>query len=300
MERDKKILLMINKAITLMALPASVALRLIVMSGIFIIWPILTVLLYGLQYLSPERYGDLSNSMIVWLSFGHARAWLQVLMVLAAILFVNLLLVCFSICFEKKIRQSLPLPSERVTKVAGHGEDLEVLMENLRQEDLEYLAFFDFTGRKLSEWTSFLPDQIDYYVKETPIEGAISVHNHPGLVESSISSGDLDSMIRSRQRKMIVVTRNYTYTLENPRWWEKNNILIAGEASAYLSGLLENQGIWALIRKTTLPLEYRRDSVWAIRETAAKYGLEFSVQNRYFNRCKKFLVLFPVRATRRN
>lgn len=109
--------------------------------------------------------------------------------------------------------------------------------------------------------------------------GMFLVHNHPGIEEMAFSSDDLGYMLQYHLRAMIVVTRRYTYIMENMHWREQDSSLRSKEAKAYLEGLIQSSyGFWGELRTKLLASERRHNRNRMLRNVAKKYEMTYTIQ----------------------
>lgn len=157
---------------------------------------------------------------------------------------------------------------------SDHGDDLTTVMEAIRNEPLEYRAMFDINERKLTEGTLNSPERCNVPTKEwrkVYNDIHIDLHNHPGFPQTSFSDADYRSMIQTRARYMIVVTKSFNYIMENPRCNHKGGPT-AEEVGNYAQRLL-CEHIVALV---LFPCRY---SQYVSRRVAQKFGFIYHIED---------------------
>lgn len=123
-----------------------------------------------------------------------------------------------------KILNLEALPGEVVElSNSDHGETLVEVMEGIREEDYEIIAFFTEDGEKLFEHTDHDGTRVsvdDVHLRFLDrYENVIVVHNHPVEGEASFSSADLDLLASVQAKYGIVVSRNDNYVVfPNGKW----------------------------------------------------------------------------------
>ncbi len=153
---------------------------------------------------------------------------------------------------------------------ANHGDNLEMVMEALRREPLEYSASFDLEGHKMIETTLLATDcSISFALERIDSMQLIHLHNHPGAPEGAFSSTDLRGF--PNEYRAMVVTRNYTYILENTQKYDLDEDAFA----AYVRRL--NYVFVPL--ETFFPGLIRWCSIIECRLVARKFGLKFQVKS---------------------
>lgn len=130
---------------------------------------------------------------------------------------------------NKKLLKPLDAPVD-----ANHGDNLADFMENVRNEEFEYIAIFSRNG-KVAEKTLLSPIRCEItaevFQEMKEIE-ATEVHNHPE--PSRFSPADIVGMLCRNSRRSIVVTAEYNYILENPHWKADRKIGIRDVIKIYL------------------------------------------------------------------
>lgn len=142
-----------------------------------------------------------------------------------------------------------------------HGETLDEVIENLRDEDFEVIVAFTSNGRKLFEQTdwsrsqAFLqPDQLELL---NQLPGEILIHNHPN-VDAPFSSNDLALLSEIRAGQGLVVGRNTLYSLRPRQAWGNANEMydFSSKASelgpAYRQVLMDDKGNEAIYATNAL------------------------------------------------
>lgn len=125
-----------------------------------------------------------------------------------------------------KILNLEALPGEVVQlSNTDHGTTLVEVMEGIREEDHEVIAFFTEDGEKLFEHTDYDGTRVavdDVHLRFlADCENVIVVHNHPVDGEASFSSADLDLLASLQAKYGIVVSRNDNYVVFPNASWPK-------------------------------------------------------------------------------
>lgn len=157
---------------------------------------------------------------------------------------------------------------------SNHGSSLKEVMEAIRNEELEYLAFFDLEGKKLAEGTYLSPDKCNITTEDWHSichrgEEVMKVHNHPSRSNVAFSAQDFRSFLcQDFIRKTVVVTKDYNFIMEKiGNGYEASQ----DDAKAYVEKM-DIMYSW---------LSTFSDRLWSIvvaRKTAEKFGLQFRVE----------------------
>ncbi len=180
--------------------------------------------------------------------------------------------------------------SQQKAVTADHGNRIEDVMEAIRHEEYEYLAYFNFDGEKIAEGTFLLPDmcnvtaedwtRVYLYKKEV-----IGVHNHPGEDNMAFSDGDFESFLSQKHyRRSIVVTKDYDYVLEKVG---DSKTPLRGEARTYVRKM-DIRYAWLSV------FSARLWSIVVARRAAKRFGLIFSVERVSQVSVKNFLLRFGI------
>lgn len=98
---------------------------------------------------------------------------------------------------------------------ADHGSTLREVIQALRTEPVEYLAYFSPSGEKLVENTMRRPDQVGLTYQQRQLirqhPGCISVHNHPGERITAFSSEDVKIALDLHESQSIVVAEDICF-----------------------------------------------------------------------------------------
>lgn len=196
---------------------------------------------------------------------------------------VLVLIVLIFVLHDDGLPEPLDEPIE-----ADHGDNLETVMEALRDESLEYGVVFMPDGNKLGEWTLLSPTEVGMPVEWSArlhygFVGMTDLHCHPGIDENSFSPEDFGVSIMYHFRRSIVVTRHYNYILENPNYRE--SAIDANEIEAYADILW---GYKCAIIADCLGMA-RWWSIYISYRTAKEFGLKFSVQNIRIEKIKRLV-----------
>lgn len=103
---------------------------------------------------------------------------------------------------------------------ADHGATMSEVIMNIRNEEVEYVAFFTESGQKLCESTINCPrmttirDEDQDLILQHP--RCIMVHNHPGAEPIAFSPEDLVALATGVCQRSIVVTPTVGYIMEAP------------------------------------------------------------------------------------
>lgn len=176
------------------------------------------------------------------------------------------LLESFEDCRESELKME-PIAS-------NHGSNLIEVMEAIRNEKLEYLAYFDLEGKKLAEGTYLLPAKCsitteDWYNIYYRGEDVMEVHNHPGHSNVAFSVQDFKSFLQQDFiRKTVVVTKDYNFILEKVgNGYETSQ----DDAKAYVKRI-DIAYAWLSV------FSARLWSIVVARKTAEKFGLKFEAE----------------------
>lgn len=145
---------------------------------------------------------------------------MKVLFILMAIaMFVRLRIELFKIQDTKQQRRHALILEEWGEPVTtNHGDTIPEVMMNLRNESVEYVAFFTKDERKICESTINCPtittvskDDL-HLILQNP--GGVMVHNHPGDEPIAFSPEDLMYLANGVCNKSIVVTSSFCYAMD--------------------------------------------------------------------------------------
>lgn len=207
------------------------------------------------------------------------------LIALGVVLAVWLIFYCGLDYLEHKF---WPQPLDNAIK-SDHGKKITVVMERLRTENIEYRALFDVKGDKVAEGTLLSPNICNIPEEEWDCfyqAGLIDLHNHPNEGQVSFSSQDLYSMIYLKIRRSIVVTRSFTYVMENP-YWNRDDGPRAKDVKAYADKYFSYVGEIVYLSSPHLY------SILVSYLTAQKFGLKFHAEDLRFQKLKDNLKRRP-------
>lgn len=166
---------------------------------------------------------------------------------------------------------------------ANHGKTLAEVIEGLRNEPVEYIAYFSPSGEKLAEATQLRPDQVCLtreqrrLVKQHP--GCISIHNHPDHYISAFSTADVAVGVRIQESQSIVVAENICFVLQglgdvNAQPSEVTDAMQNTPTANYLAMLVSNQTLFNYL------MQDRLDELSLMRcaNAAEKFGIKFEVK----------------------
>ncbi len=176
---------------------------------------------------------------------------------------------------------------------SDHGSNLETVMEVIRNEPLEYRAIFDADGNKLAEGTLLSPTRCNVASADKPkIKYAeLDLHNHPGTDNQSFSGKDLKNLIVDSIHNERVVTKNYTYFVENPYWQEKSDAKYPFSIAEF-KDFVDNtfnlpRYVWYLWGKSDTFAKWC--SIYLVYRIAHRFGLKFHIQDHRLERLKRNL-----------
>lgn len=218
-------------------------------------------------------------------------------MICCAILLVGGIIVCASsvimlLLTDKPNVQTSATEDEPLAEAieSDHGNDLIAVMDAIRNEPLEYRAFFDFNGHKLTEGTLLSPTLCNI-----PANGWHQVyqfahtdlHNHPGTDEVSFSDKDLYNLIRLGIQRSIVVTHSFNYIMENP-WYNRDDGPSAESVKQYVIDLWSKHWFTRVVFT-------RACSRYVSHCVAKKFGLKYRIEHarlwRLRNSMKQFFTV---------
>ncbi len=166
---------------------------------------------------------------------------------------------------------------------ANRGKTLAEVIEGLRNEPVEYIAYFSPSGEKLAEATQLRPDQVCLtreqrrLVKQHP--GCISIHNHPDHYISAFSTADVAVGVRLQESQSIVVAENICFVLQglgdvNAQPSEVTDAMQNTPTANYLAMLVSNQTLFNYL------IQDRLDELSLMRcaTAAEKFGIKFEVK----------------------
>lgn len=145
---------------------------------------------------------------------------MKVLFILMAIvMFVRFGSVLSKIQATKQQRRHALILEEWGEPVAtNHGDTIPEVMMNIRNENVEYVAFFTKDERKICESTINCPtmttvskDDLNLILQNP---GGVMVHNHPGDEPIAFSPEDLTYLASGVCSKSIVVTPSFCYIMD--------------------------------------------------------------------------------------
>lgn len=102
-----------------------------------------------------------------------------------------------------------------------HGATLADVIEGIRNEKVEFVAYFSPSGEKICESTvncttrACVADKYHEIIYSQP--GCVSVHNHPSDENRAFSTNDILSGVRGHLSRIIVVTRPVCYVMDFPK-----------------------------------------------------------------------------------
>lgn len=148
--------------------------------------------------------------------------------VLTIINVIETMALLFCLICLMVIRLSLIMASD-----ANHGIRQNSVINNLREESVEYGALFHY-GLKVFETAGDeisvgIPNRMFVAAKYStilPSGGLVYVHNHPGY-DLSFSLQDLISNYEMQVDEQIVVTEEHIYSLKAPQGWPSEAELMA-------------------------------------------------------------------------
>lgn len=193
------------------------------------------------------------------------------------IVYIGLLLILMAII-------EYPGAQEEVSKIqdshelkpiaSDHGSSLEEVMKTIRNEELEYLAYFSLDGEKLAEGTYLSPIKCSITTEDWNDicyegEEVMKVHNHPGSSNVAFSAQDFKAFLcQDFIRKTIVVTKDYNYTMEKIGNGYED---LQDDAKAYVERM-DEEYLWISA------FSNRLWSVVTARKAAKEFGLKFSAK----------------------
>ncbi len=210
----------------------------------------------------------------------HVRLILveALLILMIGLVYLGLLAVFMAIigCSDmpKEVTETQDSRPNHEPVASNHGSNIQEVMENIRNNELEYTACFDLEGRKLAEGTLLSPHECSITAEDWRNicyrgDEIIKVHNHPGCSNVAFSAQDFKAFLQKDFiRKTLVVTKDYNYTME--KVGDKYETL-QDDAKSYAAKMY-TQCIW--------PSAFS-DRLWSIvvvRRTAKKFGLRFKVE----------------------
>lgn len=272
----KEMAFMLNRIGELIALLTKIALYVYVGGIMYTLYMDYMILRYAIF---PGNYSDLVGTTWSWLTDPNTRMLTIAFSVLPATVLAIAFLLQFAATECEKASQGRQKPLKTAIETDVHGNDLKAVMQSIREEDIEYCAFFTVAGKKMSEWTCYSRTAVRFPGTMHDCNGMFLVHNHPGIEEMAFSSDDLGYMLQYHLRAMIVVTRRYTYIMENMHWREQDSSLRSKEAKAYLEGLIQSSyGFWGELRTKLLASERRHNRNRMLRNVAKKYEMAYTIQ----------------------
>lgn len=192
-----------------------------------------------------------------------------------------------------------PQPLDNAIK-SNHGKHLTAVMKRLRTESIEYRAMFNVKERKVAEGTLSSPNICNIPKEEWSRiyqAGLIDLHNHPDVEQTSFSDQDLYSMIHLKTRRDIVVTRSFTYIMENPYWNRDDgpDAEVVKEYAAHLYGCSKGHYNFRIV---SMVLFTRLHSWYVSYKTAKKFGLKYRIESlrfQWFKAVCKLVLATPER-----
>lgn len=104
---------------------------------------------------------------------------------------------------------------------ADHGATIPEFITNVRDEAVEYVAFFTEDEQKLCESTINCPSMVTVSDADKVLvlqhPHGVMIHNHPGEEPIAFSPEDLVYLATGICQKSIVVTSSFCYTMEAPK-----------------------------------------------------------------------------------
>lgn len=168
---------------------------------------------------------------------------------------------------------------------SNHGNDLATVMDAIRNESLEYRAFFDSDGHKLTEGTLQSPEKCNIPAKDWDRVyqfACTDLHNHPGTDEVSFSDKDLANLVRLGIQRSIVVTHSFNYIMENPWHAHRDDSPDAESVGQYVRGLWSKHWFARILFRRTC-------SRYVSRCVAKKFGLRYRIEHVRLQRLKNCL-----------
>lgn len=102
---------------------------------------------------------------------------------------------------------------------ADHGSTLREVIQALRTEPVEYLAYFSPSGEKLVETTMRRPDRVGLTYQQRQLirqhPGCVSVHNHPGTRIIAFTPADVEVSLDLHESQSIVVAEDICFILDH-------------------------------------------------------------------------------------
>lgn len=195
------------------------------------------------------------------------------------------------VCNEiERLDKNNPLPEPLDKAIASnHGNDLAIIMEAIRNEPLEYLAYFDNDGNKITEGTCLSPCECNIPRRDIALRHAADtmVHNHPGLDQVSFSSNDIYRQLSDCIKTSVVVTHDFNYIMENP-YWNRDDSPDPQKVKEYMDELLSAYSKW----KKLFWRRYVRHVSYCV---ARYFGLVYRIEDLRVQRLKtKLASIFTV------
>lgn len=213
----------------------------------------------------------LANFILNWLPIGSffIRALLYLIISLNYVLRITIFTPIL-----KQLKKTEETTLGRGAIVSDHGNYIEEVMDVIRREKFEYLAYFNFNGKKIAEGTLLSPDEScltieDWHKVYSQGAEAIEVHNHPGIFDVAFSDQDF-ALFLSRDfcRKAVVVTKRYNYILEKTSY---DYEISQAEAETYVHKM-DIRYVWLSF------FSVRLWSVVVAHKTAKHFNLKFSIE----------------------
>ncbi len=226
--------------------------------------------------------------VVVDFVFDRFQLLLQSTLIAAALcLLASIIYVCLTTAMGVMLESSGESHEESEPKLeaiaSNRGSNLNEVAEAIRNEKLEYLAYFSLNGEKLAEGTYLLPDQCNITTKDWHSiyargEEVMKVHNHPGHSDVAFSAQDFKAFLcQDFIRRTVVVTKNYNFIMEKVGNGYED---LQNDAKAYVERM-DIKYIWLAIFSSRLW------SVIVARKAAENFGLKFMVERINYSPVRK-------------
>lgn len=170
---------------------------------------------------------------------------------------------------------------------ANHGDTLDEVILNLRDEKVEFLAIFYQCGAKVIEQTEFSPNSV--YTKLSDQEGMMTIHNHPPLGIHPFSMPDLANIAYYNRYKSMVLDQRFLYVMTNHCYGLGMDETCADDINSFIKQLYAGRKCEKLWQFGQLSGLYRLYMNWRV---AKEFGYEFRVKSLWLLQLRKQLSSF--------